>query len=223
MHNGVEIGFTLLCISFIFSNLCEVHVSTKKNTTPETSKKVSTAARAAAPAEAPSEPSTMSEVNLHRDVPRIPRVQNRRVVVLMYPEVLPDGETKRIVQVLDAPLPFSVHREFVEALNQVRTLIYGDDGGLYETKNVEIPQNDHLVVHAVFINSKSGKISGRKVFTSAEADSYLKKIRSEMAERRERNRQDQQSNSGSSEFGESLGDALASAKTSHTAAEASAS
>ena len=129
------------------------------------------------------------------------RPQNRRVTVMLYQEMMSDGKTIRIKQILDKPIKFSIHREFLDGLNAVRAKIYGPDV-YYDTKNVEIPEGDG-VVHCVVINSATGKLISHKVFTSSEAREYLAKIRDELDTRFQARK-----NESSEEFGTSLQDAM---------------
>ena len=132
---------------------------------------------------------------------RVFRLQNRRVTVMLRPETMSDGKTVRIQQVLDRPIKFSVHREFLDGLNAIRAKIYGPDV-YYDTKNAEIPEGDG-VVHCVVLNSSTGKLISHKVFTSSEAREYLAKIREELDSRYQTRKSE-----SSEEFGTSLQDAM---------------
>ena len=108
-----------------------------------------------------------------------PRPQNRKVYVFAWLQIMPDGHTYRVEQVLDAPIAFSCHHEFVVALNEWRLRRFGENGKLYETKNMELPGADVTVYCGIF-NSKSGKTIGEKVFNGEEAKVFLAKVRADL-------------------------------------------
>ena len=108
-----------------------------------------------------------------------PRPQNRKVYVFAWLQVMPDGHTYRVEQVLDAPIAFSCHHEFVMSLNEWRLRRFGENGKLYETKNMELPGADVTVYCGIF-NSKSGKTIGEKVFNGEEAKVFLAKVRADL-------------------------------------------
>ena len=134
---------------------------------------------------------------------RVYRTQNRRVTVMMVPEWMPDGTTMRVKQILDRPIKFGVHREFLAGLNTIREKVYGP-GVFYDTKNAEIPLDDNLVVQCVTLNSATGALISHKVFTATEARDYLARIREELENRF----QARKNGSSGEEFGTSLQDAM---------------
>lgn len=116
-------------------------------------------------------------------------LQNRRCGVYMFENLLPDGKTIRITQVLDSPVDFTNHPNFVSGMNKFRNDCFGENARLYETKNVDIPEeNPEFIVHFAFIHTKTGAISGEKVFTKAEARTSLKKMREDIQRWREQRR-----------------------------------
>ncbi len=108
-----------------------------------------------------------------------PRPQNRKVVIMAFLKVMPGGLIKRVEQVFDAPIAFSIHREMINTINEWRLRVFGEDGKLYETKNVDMPGADQ-VVQCLIVNSKSGKIISEKVFDGVEAAAYLAKVRADL-------------------------------------------
>ncbi len=107
-----------------------------------------------------------------------PRPQNRKVVIMGFLKDMPDG-VKRVEQVFDAPIAFSCHREMINTINEWRMRVFGENGKLYETKNVEMPGADK-VVYCLIVNSKTGKTIGEKVFDGVEAAAYLAKVRADL-------------------------------------------
>ncbi len=114
-----------------------------------------------------------------------PRLQNRPVGIVFWPETMPDGKSVRIVQTLDMPVAFSVHPELVKQMNDTRIEIYGDDGKMYIVKNIPVP--DGVTAHYAKINSKTGKRISLKVLTAEEANDRLAKDRAEYQRNREKN------------------------------------
>ena len=136
------------------------------------------------------------------------RVVNRRAHVFMWLETMSDGVIKRVKQLLDRPVAFALHREFVDMMNQSRMEIFGDDGALYTTGNFDFP-TDGTVIHEVIINTKTGVRLGRKVHTAEEASKLLTNLR----ERAEQNRPNHKYAAGQNEnFGTPLSEALSGAK-----------
>ena len=108
-----------------------------------------------------------------------PRLQNRKVHVFMWLKLMPDGVTYRVEQLFDAPIAFSCHRELVMAINEARMEAFGDNGKLYETKNMDLPGAD-VTVRCFIFNSKSGKRIGMKVFNGDEAKVFMTKVRTDL-------------------------------------------
>ena len=110
-----------------------------------------------------------------------PRLQNRRCGVMFIETLMPDGRTSRILQVLDSPVDFSAHPDFVEQLNVLRKKYFGEKAAFYVTKDAPIPEeNPEICVFFAFIGTKNGRVSGEKVFTKDEARLHLKKLREEI-------------------------------------------
>lgn len=112
----------------------------------------------------------------HPNVTPIKR-QTRRVNVFLWKQTMGDGQTVRIMQRLDFPLPFANHPEFTNALNDARLNLYGDDGVLYQTKETQFPSDENTVIHMISIISDSGMVVNKKALTPSEAEEQLKKIR----------------------------------------------
>ena len=108
-----------------------------------------------------------------------PRPQNRKVTLMAFLKTMPGGVIKRVEQVFDAPIAFSIHREMINTINEWRLRVFGEDGKLYETKNVEMPGADQLV-YCLTLHSRTGKIISEKVFDGVEAAAYLAKVRADL-------------------------------------------
>lgn len=163
----------------------------------------------------PAETETASKKAVSSDERR-PRSQRRRAGVYMVETRMPDGVNSRVLQILDFPVDFSIHPEFVQAMNRFREEKFGEKGKLYVTKNDPIPEaNPEISVHFAFIHTQSGKISGVKIFTKPEAREHLQKLRDENHKYREtlRNR------AGTGEFGTNVHEAIQRAASQKTARE----
>lgn len=116
-----------------------------------------------------------------------PRLQSRRCGVMMVETLMPDNQTVRILQILDSPVDFSHHPAFVAGMNTFRQQCFGEKGRLYVTKDTEIPsENPERVVYFANIHTKTGAITGEKVFTKDEARVHLRRIREEIARWKEK-------------------------------------
>lgn len=149
----------------------------------------------------------------HRAAPRTPRLQSRRAGIFMFEEVLPDGRV-RIIQILDSPVAFSAHPEFVAAMNQLRRRNFSEESArLYMTKDTEIPlENPDRSVVFAYIHTRTGNISGEKVFTKQEARTFLAKMRAEIKAWREKNHHPSKPADSPTEFGTELGEAMRAAQ-----------
>lgn len=135
-----------------------------------------------------------------------PKVQNRKAVIMFFEKNMPDGK-KRIEQVFDAPVAFSVHHEMINTINAFREETFGENGKLYETKNIDIPTGSDTTVYALLVNTKSGKLINRKIFTGDEATAYMAKARAELEANRAKARQyHEEATSG--DFGRPIQDAM---------------
>lgn len=151
----------------------------------------------------------------NRKPQRYPYVQNRKCGVFMVKQLLSDGETIRVLQILDSPVDFATHLDFVNGMNNFRKERFGKAGDLYVTKNVDIPtENPDFVVHFAFIHTKTGKITGEKAFTKAEGQKYLTKIREDIRRWKENRWKSISNYKSPTEFGSSLGEAIRDAKNS---------
>lgn len=130
--------------------------------------------------------------------------KNRRVNVAMWLVTLPDGKTQRVQQVLDSVVIFKDHPELVKSMNAFREETFGETGKVFDTRRVDIPQDDSIVVHVGIFNSNTGVLLGRKALTGNEAFSYMANIRQEVSRKREVWR----ASNNSDEFGTSLADAM---------------
>ena len=115
-----------------------------------------------------------------------PRIQKRRCGVFFIKTIMEDHQTIRILQILDYPVDFSMHPDFVKSMNIHREAVYGEEGRLYITQDIPIPEeNPEIVVHFAYIHTLDGKISGRKVFNKSEARIFLERLRKEIRAYRE--------------------------------------
>ena len=159
---------------------------------------------------------TKSAENTQQPTEYRPRVQNRKAVIMFFKTVMADGKP-RIEQVFDAPVAFSVHHEMINTINAFRADIFGEDGKLYETKNIALPMGSDTVVYALLVNTKTGKEINRKVFTGDEATAYMEKARAELEANRAKARQyHEEATSG--DFGRPIQDAMNEALSKKTAA-----
>ena len=145
-----------------------------------------------------------------------PKIQNRKAVIMFFEKDMPDGK-KRIEQVFDAPVAFSVHHDMINTINAFRAETFGENGKLYETKNIDLPTGSDTTVYALLVNTKSGKEINRKIFTGDEATAYLAKARAELEANRAKARQyHEESTSG--DFWRPIQDAMNEALTKKTVA-----